>query len=90
MSVLQIARDFISRRRTAYVKTFTGPMADEVLEDLARFCRANDTTFHADPRLHAVLEGRREVWLRIARHLNLTDEQLWAMHAPATKTRTDE
>lgn len=83
MTIAQAVRDFISRRRTAYVKTFAGPFGDEVLADLAKFCRANETAFHTDPRVHAALEGRREVFLRIARHLQLTDEQLWALHAPA-------
>lgn len=45
------------------------------MRDLAKFCRANDTTFHSDPRLHAVLEGRREVFLRIIKHLKLDSEQ---------------
>lgn len=36
-----------------------------LLLDLAHFCRAYETCFHADQRVHAALEGRREVWLRI-------------------------
>lgn len=83
MSLLQRVRDFISKRRLAYQRTFLCPPGQEVLEDLARFCRANESTFHPDPRVHGALEGRREVWLRIQKHLQLTDEQLWAMHAPA-------
>ena len=31
-------------------------------------------------RLHAVAEGRREVWLRIQAYLNLSSEQLAAVH----------
>jgi hypothetical protein len=85
MNLIQAAREFISRRRTAYAKTFDGPMGAEVLADLAKFCRATETTYHADPRVHAALEGRREVWLRISRHLNLSDDQLFALHAPNTK-----
>lgn len=27
-----------------------------------------------------MLDGRREVWNRIASHLNLTSEQLWALY----------
>lgn len=82
---IEAIRDFISRRRNAYCKTFmpTGdlaPYAEEVLVDLARFCRANTSCFHVDPRAHAVAEGRREVWLRIQNHLKLTEEQLWALH----------
>lgn len=80
MNVLTSARDFLSRRRTAYVRTFLTPFGGEVLEDLARFCRAHESTFHVDPRAHAVAEGRREVWLRIQKHLQLTDDQLWAIY----------
>lgn len=68
-------------RRHAYRTTFKGPLADAVLRDLARFCRAHTTTFHADPRAHAVAEGRREVWLRIANHLQLTEAQLWELYS---------
>lgn len=81
MNPITRVREFISRRRTAYVKTFTGPFGEEVLADLAKFCRANETTFHVDARAHAVAEGRREVFLRIQRQLNLTDQQLWALHS---------
>ena len=77
---------FLSRRKYAYVRTFMNPPGQEVLEDLAKFCRAAETCFNPDPRIHAVLEGRREVWLRIQRHLQLTDEQLFALHVPATQT----
>lgn len=80
MSLLDTARNFLGRRRTAYVKTFLGPFGQEVLIDLAKFCRASESTFHTDARAHAVAEGRREVWLRIQRHLQLTDEQLWALY----------
>ena len=86
MSILQKVRDYISRRRNAYCKTFLTPHGEEVLDDLAKFCRAHDSTFHTDPRAHAVAEGRREVWLRIQRHIRLSDEQLWAIHAPAPPT----
>lgn len=71
----------LGERRYAYRKTFDGPLAEVVLKDLARFCRAHESTFHADPRAHAVAEGRREVWLRIANHLNLTPDQLWQLYS---------
>lgn len=86
MNPIKLARDFLFRRRTAYVKTFQGPYADEVLADLAKFCRANTTTFHADPRAHALAEGRREVWLRIQQHLKLSDEELWKIYGSPTQT----
>jgi hypothetical protein len=86
MNLIERARQFLARRRTAYVKTFQGPFGEEVLADLAKFCRANQSTFHSDPRVHAVAEGRREVWLRISQHLNLTDDQLWRMYGQPTRT----
>lgn len=79
--MIEHVMQFLSRRRTAYAKTFTGPYADEVLRDLAKFCRAHESTFNADPRVHAVLEGRREVWLRIIEQLQLTDDELYQRYA---------
>ena len=68
--------EFLRWRSRAYKVVFGDPRAAIVLADLARFCRASDTCFHANPRVHAALEGRREVWLRIQNHLRLTPEQL--------------
>lgn len=69
-------------RRNMYRFTFepSQPANLAVLADLARFCRANETTFHADERIANMLAGRREVWLRIANHLNLTTEQLYQIY----------
>lgn len=74
------AIDHIRNRKRAYQQTFIQNMASEiVMEDLARFCRAGKSTFDPDPRVHALLEGRREVWQRIAQHLNLTEEELYSI-----------
>ena len=72
---------FLRERKQAYELSFTSPAGQRVLTDLAKFCRADDTCFHADPRLHAVLEGRREVWLRIQQHLNFTHAELAAIYS---------
>lgn len=85
MSLLEKAKSYLARRRTAYITTFLNPVGEEVLEDLAKFCRAHESTFHQDPRAHAVAEGRREVWLRIQKHLNLSDDQLWKLYGGPTK-----
>lgn len=75
------AYDLLRGRRQAYQHTFAKNYASQsVLIDLAKFCRANETTFHSDPRISAVLQGRHEVWLRIANHLHLTSEQLFALY----------
>lgn len=65
-------------RSQAYKKTFAGPFGEKVLADLRRFCKATVPT--ADPdNVYAtyIAEGRREVWLRIQAHLNLTDEDVF-------------
>lgn len=79
---------YLRARAHAYRVTFVGPKADEVLADLAKFCRATESTFHVDSRAHAVAEGRREVWLRIQHHLKLSDDDLWKRYgqsAPAPR-----
>lgn len=83
--VFEKAREVLFRRRTAYQQLFRGPNGQEVLADLAKFCRANDSTFHADPRVHAMLEGRREVWLRIQHHLQLSPDELWRLYSGTPK-----
>lgn len=74
------ARDFLFSRQQAYRQTFKGVYAERVLADLARFCRANDTTFLPDERAHLILEGRREVFLRIQRNLKLDQETIWKLY----------
>jgi len=77
----QVQRFFVSRK-VAYQRVFNEDSHDvrQVLKDLAKFCRANETAFHKDPRAHAVLEGRREVYLRIQNYLKLTPDQLWEIY----------
>src|SRR5437016_3602967 len=67
--------------RAAYRRAFGHYAGQAVLIDLAKFCRAERSCFDPDPRIHAVLEGRREVFLRIQSHLRLTPEQLYALYA---------
>ena len=56
--------------------------AQRVLADLRGFCRADTScvVFGKDGRVDthatAVLEGRREVWLKIVQTLNISDAQL--------------
>lgn len=76
MTLLDRLLVFLNHRKRAYQLTFGGPSGRAVLEDLAVFCRAAETTFDADPRTHAALEGRREVWLRIQQHLGMSAEEL--------------
>ncbi len=68
---------FLRQRRAAYAKTFNNPEGQKVLADLRRFCRASQPTADVNNvQTTYLLEGRREVWLRIQAHLKLTDEQV--------------
>jgi hypothetical protein len=79
---IEKAKAFLQGRRQAYRRLFhPGSMdAQVVLSDLAKFCRANETTVTPDARASAVLEGRREVWLRIQQHLQLTEDRSWNLY----------
>lgn len=79
MDIFDDAKAVLQQRKRAYDLTFdiNSVHAKAVLEDLADFCRATKPTFHEDPRLHALLEGRREVWLRIQKYIQLTPDELW-------------
>lgn len=79
----QEARRILSERQLAYKRVFGNddpenpdPSKAMVLADLGRFCREFETTFHQDPRVHAALEGRREVVLRIRDYLVLSLDEL--------------
>jgi len=79
--------DYYHERSIAYGRIFDekSPFTTLVLEDLSKFCRANESSFHTDARVHALMEGRREVWLRIKEFLTLNAEELLAKHTrPAT------
>lgn len=87
LDAVQRTAEWIAQRRNArlslaYKRALLGEdgqptiWAQQMLSDLARFCRANETTFHQDERLHVLVEGRREVWLRIQRFLNISEADL--------------
>ena len=75
-------KDFLVTRGQAYRKTFQTIYGERVLSDLAKFCRANESTFTPDPRAEGILQGRREVWLRISKHLNLSEDELQVYFNP--------
>ena len=54
-----------------------------VLEDLAFFTRAHSSAFNPDPRLHALIEGRREVYYRIADNTQLPRDLLYERYVAA-------
>ena len=74
--------NYFTKRVIAYNRVFDkqSPFTHDVLVDLAKFCRAHTSTFNPDPRIHAQLEGRREVWLRIQEAIQLSPDELLALH----------
>lgn len=81
--MIEKVKERLMVRRTAYIRVFNfdNSNAQLVLQDLFKFCRAEETTFHEDPRVEGRLDGRREVWLRIQHHLRLSPEQLWKLYS---------
>lgn len=86
--LLERFRDVFDRcreRKKAYQLSLKSPAGQLVCQDLADFCRANETcVVPGDEHLTWVLEGRREVWLRIQQHLNLTPDQLATLYSGRT------
>lgn len=85
-------RQAVFRRRHAYRSLFRpggrelSIAAQIVLTDLKKFCRATSSTTVVSPVSRAVdpiasahLEGRREVWLRITQHLDISDADLYGL-----------
>jgi len=80
----ELVGQFVHDRKKAYQLTFPDGTAatNFVLEDLARFCRANEScVVPGDHDRTMLLEGRREVWLRIQQHLNLTAQELMTLYS---------
>lgn len=84
--IIQATWNYLRGRKRAYLQTFGNPVGEQVLRDLAKFCRAHETCFHADPRVHAALEGRREVFLRITQNMHLSTEELYRLYGGLKET----
>jgi hypothetical protein len=83
------AAQMMSERKTAYQVAFSTPAGQAVLADLVPFCRARETcVVPGDRDRTAVLEGRREVYLRIQHHLELTPEELVLLYTRPAKGAT--
>lgn len=85
--LVQRTKEFLFSRRTAYCRVFSVENRDAqlVLRDIFKFCRVFEPTFHPDPRISALMEGRKEVALRIQHHLHLDDDTLWALYDGPSK-----
>ena len=76
--------DFLRGRKRAYQLTFgrENQAAQVVLMDLSQFCRAAEScVMPGDHDRTLLLEGRREVFIRIQQHLNLSSEELMQLYS---------
>ncbi len=75
---MAIRHPMVVLRSGSYKQAFSGAPGKKVLADLKRFCSASTPTADIN-NVHATYmrEGRREVWLRIIAHLNLTQEDIY-------------
>lgn len=81
MTIFAKALTFLQGRKRAYQLAFGSPAGKIVLADLASYCRANETCLvPGDHDKMVILEARREVWLRIQNHLNLTTDELLVLY----------
>lgn len=74
----QLKQDYLNKMR-AYKSVFEGDSGEKVLADLAKFCRADMTTFEPDDnsgRISAFREGRREVYLRIKKFMEISEADI--------------
>lgn len=80
---MQQTLQFLGLRKKSYQSIFgpAGAAGSDAIMDLAKFCRAFDTCIvRGDRDQTLVLEGRREVWLRIQQHLHLQPDELAALY----------
>lgn len=89
MNLIDKLRMVIGRKASYYRAVFSPETVAgaAVLADLAEFCRAHEPTFHPDPRLEGVLQGRREVWLRIQNYAGLQTDDLVALRLSAIEAK---
>ena len=75
-------KQYFQRRAIAYCRVFEkqSPFVHDVLMDLAKFCKANESAFNKDPIAMAYMQGRRDVFLRIQENLQLTADELFKLH----------
>lgn len=77
------ALKFYSELKTAFALAFSGPHGATVIAELSRYCCADRSDFHTDPRISVALQGRRQVWIHIKEFLDYTPEQLVALKSTA-------
>lgn len=74
--------DIFRHQKRQYIEWAAYMEHKGALQNLAKFCRANASTVGPTVEQTYALIGRREVWLRIVEHMNLSPEQLTDLYGP--------
>jgi len=77
---------YLRRRQSAYKRLFNSADPTDlriVMEDLMQFSRAMQPTWDVNPKRQDLLEGRRELFLRIVNHTRLDFDTLYLMYTDA-------
>jgi hypothetical protein len=75
------ARLIVEEKKRDYQLAFGSPAGQRVLTDLQAFCRATEGPYAPGDRDETMMRiGCLEVWLHIARHLELSSEQLFGLY----------
>lgn len=74
---VKLTLEALGIRQRSYFMVFRSPAGREVLQDLAKFCRAHKAPWGMTPEDTARLVGRNEVFQRIMDHLRLTPEEMY-------------
>lgn len=81
------AQEELDRVALAYRRVFAGKAqqgdADKLSSDLAVFCSGYTSTYRDDPREHARMEGRREVFQRIMDFTRLDHDTIMRLYLSA-------
>lgn len=74
--------DALRFKKRDYQLTYNSVHGQNVMRDLAKFCRANETcAVPGDRDKTMMLEGRREVFLHINEYLHYTSQQLAVLYS---------
>lgn len=80
--------DYLRRRQQAYTSVFSGKGGEEdvkfVMLDLAHFTRAYSPTWNVNQKVQDLLEGRREVFMRIMDFTSLDHDTLYRKYTDVT------
>lgn len=82
----------LERRQQAYRRMFTNLNPEDleiVANDLKWFCMGDSAVFHENDRIHALLTGRQEVWMRMQDHIRLDFAELVSKYIRPQPKRTE-